>query len=96
LWFDEVYDEHFYRASSAIQWASQSDLLLVVGTAGATTLPMRIGEVVSENQEAILIDVNPEPNPFRDLAKAHPKGIVLDRRSGDVIPKLVALWERLA
>jgi NAD-dependent protein deacetylase/lipoamidase len=94
LWFDEFYDEHFYRASSAIQWASQSDLLLVVGTAGATTLPMQIGEVVSQKPDAILIDVNPNPNPFQELARAHPRGVVFQAKSGEVLPKLVALWEK--
>jgi NAD-dependent deacetylase len=95
LWFDEFYDEHFYRANSAIQWASGSDLLLVVGTAGATTLPMQIGQTVSRNPDAVLIDVNPNANPFQSLAKNHPNGIVLEGSSGDVLPRLVTLWERL-
>jgi len=94
LWFDEFYDEHFYRASSAIQWATQSDLLLVVGTAGATTLPMQIGEILSRKPDAVLIDVNPNPNPFQELARAHPKGVVFEAKSGEVLPKVVALWEK--
>jgi NAD-dependent deacetylase len=94
LWFDEFYDEDYYRADSAVRWASQSDLLLVIGTAGATTLPMRIGTIVSRNPGAILIDVNPNPNPFQGLARSHPKGVVLQGQSGDVLPKLVDLWER--
>jgi NAD-dependent deacetylase len=95
LWFDEFYDEHFYRANSAIEWASGSDLLLVVGTAGATTLPMQIGQTVSRNPDAILIDVNPNANPFQGLARDHPNGIVLEGSSGEVLPRIVALWEGL-
>ena len=95
LWFDEFYDEHFYRANSAIQWASGSDLLLVVGTAGATTLPMQIGQTVSRNPDAVLIDVNPNANPFQGLASNHPNGIVLEGNSGDVLPKVVAMWESI-
>ena len=95
LWFDEFYDEHFYRANSAIQWASGSELLLVVGTAGATTLPMQIGQTVSQNPDAVLIDVNPNANPFQGLARNHPNGIVLEGNSGDVLPRIVALWENL-
>ena len=94
LWFDEFYDEQFYRANSAIQWAARSDLLLVVGTAGATTLPMQIGTIVSQNQDAVLIDVNPNPNPFQELARTHPKGVVLPGPSGDILPKMVDLWEK--
>jgi NAD-dependent deacetylase len=95
LWFDEFYDENFYRANSAIRWASGSDLLLVIGTAGATTLPMQIGQTVSQNPDAVLIDVNPNANPFQGLAKNHPNGIVLEGNSGDVLPKVVDLWERI-
>jgi NAD-dependent deacetylase len=95
LWFDEFYDEHFYRANSATQWASRSDLLLVVGTAGATTLPMQIGQTVSQNPDAILIDVNPNANPFQSLAGSHPNGIVLEGNSGDVLPKVVHIWENI-
>lgn len=94
LWFDEFYDEHFYRASSAIQWATQSDFLLVVGTAGSTTLPMQIGGIVSQRPDAILIDVNPSPNPFQELARAHPRGVVFQEKSGEVLPEVVALWEK--
>ena len=93
LWFDEFYDEHFYRANSAIQWASQSDLLLVVGTAGATTLPIQIGQTVCRNPDAVLIDVNPNANPFQGLARNHPNGIVMEGSSGEVLPRIVALWE---
>ena len=95
LWFDEFYDEAFYRANSAVNWASASDLLLVVGTAGATTLPMQIGRIVSQNPDALLIDVNPGANPFQDLASHHPNGVVLKGPSGEILPKLVALWEEL-
>ncbi len=95
LWFDEFYDEPFYRANSAIQWAAGSDLLLVVGTAGATTLPMQIGSMVARNPEAVLIDVNPSPNPFQDLARNHPQGVVLQGNSGEILPKIVSLWEAL-
>jgi NAD-dependent deacetylase len=96
LWFDEYYDEHFYQANSAIRWSAESALLLVVGTAGATTLPMQIGSIVSRNQDAILIDVNPNPNPFRELARSHPNGVVLPGPSGDILPKVVSLWEKYA
>ncbi len=93
LWFDEFYDEHFFQADSAIRWATGSDLLLVVGTAGATTLPMQIGQIVSRNPEAVLIDVNPSPNPFQGLARNHPNGVVLEGNSGDILPRILALWE---
>ena len=75
LWFDECYDEALFQAETALRWASSTDLLLVVGTAGATTLPMHIGNVIYRNPRAILIDVNITDNPFRSLAQNHPRGV---------------------
>jgi NAD-dependent deacetylase len=73
LWFDEYYDEENYRMDSALRAAGAADLLLVVGTSGATTLPMEIGRIVF-HRGAALVDVNPEENPFAELARASPRG----------------------
>ena len=59
----------------------------------ATTLPMQIDRIVFRNQAAVLVDVNPNPNPFRESAKAHPTGVVLKGPSGEVLPKLGSLWQ---
>src|SRR5512142_2002105 len=39
LWFDECYDEPLYRAQSAMRAAADADILIVIGTSGATNLP---------------------------------------------------------
>ena len=93
LWFDECYDELLFRAQSALQWAEKTNLLLVVGTAGATSLPMRIGGIVSRNPRALLIDVNPNSNPFRTLAENHQGGIVLAGNSAELLPKVLSILE---
>ena len=93
LWFDEYYDEHFFRAESALQWAGITDLLLVIGTAGATNLPMQIGGMVSRNPHAILIDINPQGNPFRNMAKNHPRGFVMEGGSGENLKKILSIWK---
>lgn len=93
LWFDEFYTEHLFRAESAVRWAANTDLLIVVGTSGATTLPTRIGEIVFRNKDAVLVDVNPSPNPFRVLVERHPNGIVFDAPSGEVIPLILPILE---
>jgi NAD-dependent deacetylase len=92
LWFDEYYDEHFFRAESALHRASTTDLLMVIGTAGATNLPMQIGGIVSANPRAIFIDINVNNNPFRDLAKNHPGGIVMEGGSGESLAKILSIW----
>jgi len=93
LWFDECYDEPLFRADSAVRWALQADLLLVVGTSGATTLPMQIGEACFRRKETIFLDVNPDANPFRRLAEAHPNGLALAGKGGEMIPLLLEAWE---
>ena len=91
LWFDEFYDENFFRAESALQWAGRTDLLLVVGTSGATTLPMQVSQIVYKKQDALIVDVNPFENPFRSLAETHANGVVLNGNSGEMIPKIASL-----
>ena len=97
LWFDEFYNEHFFRADSAVQWANRSELLLVIGTSGATTLPLRIGEIFFNKPQAVLVDVNPSSNPFRNLAERHPQGVVLKGSSCEVVPEIVTrfinIWQ---
>ncbi|MBI4617849.1 MAG: RNA polymerase subunit sigma [Planctomycetes bacterium] len=88
LWFDECYDEERYRYESALAAAREADLLLVAGTSGATTLPVRAGELAARSGAAI-VDVNPEPNPFRDLALSVPRGAAASGRSAEILPEIV-------
>ena len=96
LWFDEYYDENNYRADSALGAAGQADLLLVVGTSGATNLPMQIGTLCLRRGAAI-IDVNPEPNPFAAIAERAERGLTLRLSACDGVPQIVdALAARAA
>lgn len=84
LWFDECYDEVYYRMHSSLAAARHTDLLLVVGTSGATNLPVQIVAQV-QHQGGFIIDINPENNPFGQLAEAHPKGLAVKAASGAVL-----------
>ena len=64
LWFDEMYNEHYYRYHSALKVAGETDLLLVVGTSGATSLPNQVVWEV-KNRNGIIIDINIEKNRFQ-------------------------------
>jgi NAD-dependent protein deacetylase/lipoamidase len=89
LWFDEYYDEEHYRLESALRAARGADLLLVVGTSGATNLPMQIGELVYM-RGAALVDVNPEENPFAELAERSPRGHFARGSACERLPEIVA------
>ncbi|HYD42370.1 MAG TPA: Sir2 family NAD-dependent protein deacetylase [Anaeromyxobacter sp.] len=89
LWFDECYDEPYYRMESALRAAEQADLLLVVGTSGATNLPAQIGRIAFHNGAA-LVDVNPEPNPFAELAARAQRGFFARGSACERLPEIAA------
>jgi len=89
LWFDEYYDEENYRMDSALRAAGAADLLLVVGTSGATNMPMQIGRVVFK-RGAALVDVNPEENPFAEMAELSPRGFFARGSACERLPGIVA------
>jgi len=88
LWFDEYYDEEHYRMDSALRAAGATDLLLVVGTSGATNLPMQIGQLVFR-RGAALVDVNPEENPFAELASRSHAGFFARGSACERLPAIV-------
>ena len=89
LWFDEFYDEENFRYNSSIQAAASADVLLVVGTSGATNLPMQVGQRAS-SAGALIVDINVEPNPFSRLAESS-GGVFLQGSSGAVLPSILEL-----
>ncbi len=68
LWFDECYDEERYRFESAQRVVHEADLLIVAGTAGATTLPSIMSQIARARGIPV-VDINPEPNPFTPIAQ---------------------------
>jgi NAD-dependent deacetylase len=88
LWFDEYYDEQWYRMQSALRAADRADLLLVVGTSGATNLPMQIGELAFRRGIS-LVDVNPEDNPFAQMARSLKRGFAVRGSACESLPEIV-------
>ena len=88
LWFDETYDEENFRFQSSIEAARLASLLIVVGTTGATSLPMHVGMMASQRGIPIVV-VNPEPNPFSNLVRRSGRGAFLEGSAGEWVPQLV-------
>ena len=91
LWFDEMYNEHFYRYHSALNVARKTELLIVVGTSGATNLPNQVVWQV-RNRNGIIIDINIEENPFSDLALRSRRGFFIQQPSGKALPSILRVF----
>ena len=87
LWFDEVYDEEHFRFDSSLRAAEHAALLVTVGTSGATNLPMLIVQTAVQ-AGAALLDVNPDLNPFGELADRLPEGLAVRAPATDALPAL--------
>ena len=88
LWFDEYYDEARYRWQSSVQAADATDVLLVVGTSGATNLPLTMAQQAL-NSGARIVDINPQHNVFSTLAERS-GGVHMAGAAGEHLPGLVA------
>ncbi|MEJ2662111.1 MAG: Sir2 family NAD-dependent protein deacetylase, partial [Desulfobacteraceae bacterium] len=84
LWFDEGYDEPFFRLHSSLAAACNTTLLIVVGTSGATNLPNQIVAQVYQRGGDI-IDINPNDNPFGRLAQSCERGLAIREKSSTVL-----------
>ncbi len=89
LWFDECYDEEHYHLRSALNAARKTDLLLVIGTAGATSLPNQIAREVFHRGGAI-VDINIDMNPFAQLARQCERGFFFRAPSASALPEVAA------
>lgn len=90
LWFDETYNERYYRFNSSLEVANQTDLLLTVGTSGATNLPQQVAWLVQQNGGTIL-DINLEENPFSELAEGSSGGAFIQGKSAEVLPEITKI-----
>ncbi len=88
LWFDETYNEHYYHLESALAAARDTDLLIVVGTSGATNLPSQVFAEVYRHG-GIILDINIESNVFGDTADAYPLGQSIRQSSSTALPWIV-------
>ncbi len=87
LLFDESYNEHHYHFYSALQAAQKTELLLIVGTSGATNLPNQVAMSVYQ-QGGVIIDINIEENTFSQMALQSGRGFFVQQPSGEALPEI--------
>jgi len=88
LWFDESYDEIYYRYESTLEAGRKTDLLFVVGTSGATNLPNQLFADVYR-RGGVIIDINIDHNRFGKLADHCERGMTIRSPSGKALPLIV-------
>ena len=92
LWFDENYDEKFFKKDSVLRVSKETGLLFILGTSGETQLPQKIAQNVLSNSGTV-IEVNIEDSYFSGLLKDKKNGIVLNSKS---TPFLIDLTKEIA
>lgn len=84
LWFDEYYDEKTNKKFSSLKVAKNSGVLFIVGTSGATSLPIAIAETALK-YGAFIVDINTEDNNFTDLIRDKKNAVIIREKSTDVL-----------
>jgi NAD-dependent deacetylase len=87
LWFDEYYNEKYYRRDSVLRISKETGILFVLGTSGATNLPRTVTEnVLSKN--GMVVEVNIEDNYFSELLKDKKNGISVRQETSPFLTEL--------
>lgn len=88
LWFDETYDEKFYRLETVLHIAEKTDVLFTIGTTGTTNLPYHIFQTAWQNK-ALIIDINLDDTMFSQVLYGYENGYVIREQSGTALPKIL-------
>ncbi|MFW9930078.1 MAG: NAD-dependent deacetylase [Candidatus Thorarchaeota archaeon] len=83
LWFDEFYNEGYYKYQSSLNLSKAVDVLLIVGTSVQTNLPYQI-ILHCLARKILIIDVNPQPIGLSQYGVIEIKG-----KSGEILPELI-------
>ena len=84
LWFDEEYDEKTNKKVSSLKIAKFSGVLFVIGTSGATNLPIQLAKTTLKFG-GYVIDINIEDNHFTRLLQNKKRGLIIREKSDRII-----------
>ena len=87
LWFDEYYDEKYYKKDSVLNLSKKTGLLFVIGTSGATNLPQLVAKNVLA-KSGMVVEVNIESSYFSKLLKNKKNGIIIQSKSTPFLMEL--------
>lgn len=93
LWFDEYYDEKTHKKFSSLKVAKNSGVLFILGTSGATSLPLAITETTLKYGGTV-VEVNIEENNFTELLKGKKRQLSIRKKTSEVLPEIKALIQK--
>lgn len=94
LWFDERYDEKTNKIFSSLKIAKNSGILFIIGTSGATNLPIAIAETTLKYGGTI-VDINTEDNHFTELIKNKKNKIIIRDTSTQALRTIKKIIENI-
>lgn len=94
LWFDEMYNEKYYKLNSSLRVAKETGLLLIAGTSGATNLPRRIVESAL-SRGSVVVDLNLNENYFSATIQKLKNGYVITGPCSEILPEFVSFFRAL-
>ena len=94
LWFDEYYDEKYYKFDSSKKIAKNTGILFILGTSGATNLPMQVASDVL-SYDGFVVEVNTDESHFSELLENNENGLIIRCRSSLFLEELVKILKNL-
>jgi NAD-dependent deacetylase len=87
LWFDEYYNEKYFKKDTVLRISKNTGLLFILGTSGATNLPRTIAEnVLAKN--GMVVEVNIEESYFSQLLQNKKNGIIIRQETSPFLTEL--------
>lgn len=87
LWFDEYYNEKFFKKDSVLRISKETGILFVLGTSGETTLPQIIAKNVLAKSGTV-VEININESYFSELLSNKANGIVINSKSTPFLTEL--------
>lgn len=94
LWFDETYNEKYYKFQTVRGIADKTAMLFVIGTSGATFLPSDFIDRVGFFNGTI-VDINIGNNNFTEFLKTYEHAYVIRESSTVILPRIAGLIKRI-
>ena len=92
LWFDEFYNELFYKLDTTLRVIDESGLLIIAGTSGSTNLPATIARNAIK-KGIPMIDINIEENYFSKMLENYENGFSIRGESSLVLNEISNFFE---